>query len=205
MNYIQELERNINSYIDVVEKLSVNGNKYTIITPYSACVIGYNSESRKYTIKQYTVNYKRELIHGVIREHSKITKDLLLSYFVDLRNEWESFPYCSNFMDVLYETHEIFSAIRLINIQLYRTKLGLIKDPTIQNVFPACKFSKITFNDIDEKHTAIVNIKIYTLDEIKENMFECEVKLDYTQDNVELLYNAFMKMYYEYRPEPCHV
>lgn len=209
MNQMQEIEQNLKKYIETVKRRVPTGKKFTVINPYSAFVIGFNSENRKFTLTSYTVDDNKQLLQSPVYEYDDIDTALILDDWLDLSNKEQAFPYASNFIDAPFETHEIFEAIRMINIQVFKIKTNTRSseyENTIMNIFPGCLFSEISFRPCSTTNVVNVNIKIVKdrvkfnhISELRENVFERSVKIDYTEDNVKTLYDAFIKIYWEYR------
>ena len=208
MNQMQEIEQNLTKYIETVKRLVPSGKKFTVINPYSAFVFGFNSENGKFTLTSYTVDQDKQLLQSPIQEFADIDTAMILNDWLDLSNKSQAFPYASNFIDAPFETHEIFEAIRMINIQVLKintnTRISEYEH-TIMNIFPGCLFSEISFKPCSTTNVVNVNIKIVKdrvkfnhISELRANVFERSVKINYTEDNVKTLYDAFIKIYWEY-------
>lgn len=208
MNQMQEIEDNLTKYIDTVKRLVPSGKKFTVINPYSAFVFGFNKENQKFTIKSYKVDENKQLIVSDDQEFEDIDSAEILNDWLDLENVSKAFPFASNFIDAPFESHEIFEAIRMINIQILKINTNTrITDyeQTIMNIFPGCLYSEISFKPCSNTNEVNVNIKIVKdrvkfnhISELRENVFERSVNINYTDDNVKTLYDIFMKIYWEY-------
>lgn len=204
-SHFEEVEKGLDEYISNIKKLKTQKWKYTIITPYSACVIEFNEREKKYFVQQYIVSQSKQLMTGNFRsyETDELTSEVLLESFIDLSNHWRSFPQASNFIDTVYESSEIFNAIRMIHIQAMRMTIPkyYIFDKTITNIFPACDYSEISFKPTEDDKKILVNAKVIrgidSKNEYFEDSFEFEFK--FGENNLDGLYQRFILMYYNYQ------
>lgn len=192
-----EILKNTQNYCDVLEKRCKNLDEKHIIITSNVCaaIEFYNGV---FVVYEYGVLPSRQLFTAKTRTFSEIRTETLIDLISPYRNH--EFSQSSNFIDKPFESNEILYAMRLINAALGRIYFaGEVNNKTINNIFPSCDLSEISFEIVDDDNIA-VNIKAVKYNRIKDEFYEMNerIVIKYGTNFIGELYELFMEHYWKF-------